>query len=325
MPPPTATTTSASREAGAGEATGQLLHGGEGLGFLAVGDDADLGGDAGVEAVDPSGLPDRLLRHDHRGLGARRHEAGRLMARPRPDQDRVRTLGQVDGKRTHLVGTPRFGLGRGGAGAGVAGGVAAGVAAGVAGSLRVGVGGDQLDDTGGDRLGRQVVDVDHEVGQLGVERRPHLVETDHCFLRVLAEERAPGAVADAGGEGLGPRPEPDDGAAVADEAAVVGVQHGAARHRHDRRRSVGAGTGERLGFCLAEGRLPVAGEELGHGEARRRFHVGIGVPVAPAEAVGHQLSGRRLAGAHHPDEQNARGHPRLPDPARPTASCRASR
>ena len=122
-----------SREADAGEETGQLLDGGEGLGILTVGDDADLGGDTGVETLDPAGVPDRLLCHDHRALGPGRHEAGHLMARPRPDQDGVRALGQVDGEGAHFLVTPLLRLGR----SGVVGGAVVGVLAAWAVSLRL--------------------------------------------------------------------------------------------------------------------------------------------------------------------------------------------
>ncbi len=91
------------REAGAGEAAGQVLHRGQRLGLLAVGDEADLGGHAEVETADPAGLRDRLLGDDDRRPGAGRQEACHFVARPGPDQHRVRAFGQVDGEGAHVL------------------------------------------------------------------------------------------------------------------------------------------------------------------------------------------------------------------------------
>ena len=89
------------REARRGEAAGQILDGGERLGVLAVGDDADLGGHAGIEALDPPGVGDGLLGDDGGGLGARRDEAPQLVARAGADEDGVAALGEVDGEGAH--------------------------------------------------------------------------------------------------------------------------------------------------------------------------------------------------------------------------------
>ena len=64
---------------------------------------------------------------------------------------------------------------------------------------------------------------------------------------------------------------------------------------------------EDLGLDLAEGGLAIAGEDLGHGVTGERLDVGVGVPVVPTQTTGDELSGRRLATTHHPDEQDAGG------------------
>ena len=52
--------------------------------------------------------------------------------------------------------------------------------------------------------------------------------------------------------------------------------------------ALGAGRRRAGGLGLPEGRLAVAGEQLGDGQAGRRLHVGVGVEVLPTEPFGQQ-------------------------------------
>ena len=143
------------RQSGPGEEASELLHGGQRLGPFPVGDTTDLEGHAGVDPLQPAGVLDRLLGHDHGRLGRGRQEARHLVAGPRADQHRVGAFGQIDGECVHrCLRAALPGLARG------VGGV------GLRRSRRV----HGVDDPVRDRGGLQVVDIEHEVGHLCVER-----------------------------------------------------------------------------------------------------------------------------------------------------------
>ena len=79
-------------------------------------------------------------------------------------------------------------------------------------------------------------------------------------------------------------------------------------HRDHHVRRAGARGPESPGFGLPEGRLAVAGEELGHGGAGLRLDFGVGIEVVPPELPGGELSHGGLARPHHADQQDPSGH-----------------
>ena len=176
---------------------------------------------------------------------ARAARSGPPRGGPRTDEHGVGAVGQIDGERVHRR-QPA-----------------------ASGPVTI-VGSDGGEDVLGHLVGLEVVDVDDEVGHLLVEGRPLRAQPDHGLGRVVAEQRAAGAVAHAGGQRLGAGPQPHHRAARCDAGPVLRAEHGAAGHRDHRGQGVGAGPGQHRRLGLAEGGLAVAGEELGHGRARCR-------------------------------------------------------
>src|SRR5581483_11119019 len=162
-----------------------------------------------------------------------------------------------------------------------------------------------------DRCRLQAVHIDHEPGQLGVERSAYAVASSEAGGRIRLEERAPRARSDPAGQRSRVGPQPHHPAGRPDQVAVVGIEHGPTGHRHHQRSRSAQRILEGTRLLSAEGRFPALGEDLGNRPSGPRLDLGIAVEVVATQPGRQPPAHCRLARAHHPDQENALGstHP----------------
>ena len=152
-----------------------------------------------------------------------------------------------------------------------------------------------------------------------VERTADGVQVDQAGGRVLAQERAALAPPHPPGQQLRIGPQPHHHTRAHHEVPIGGGQHHAAGRR-DHHRVVGRqGLGQDPGLLGPEGRLTAFGEQLGHGAAGGRHHLGVGVAVAPSQPAGQGAAHGGLPRPHHPHQDDPVNH-RTPAAPTPTVS-----
>src|SRR6185369_12188945 len=112
------------------------------------------------------------------------------------------------------------------------------------------------------------------------------------------------AVADARDQRLGPGPEPDDVAALAQRLARCRVADDRPGHADDERRIRPERDVERLDLGEVQDILAVGLEDLGRVATGHRFHEVVVVDVRPAGPLAQGMPDRRLAGTDHADEED---------------------
>ncbi len=157
--------------------------------------------------------------------------------------------------------------------------------------------------------GEQFVDVQHRVGRRPVLRLTVGEQPPHVTLGIAVEQRTVLAARGPGRQHGRIRSQPhDSGTGRAQRVAVLlPVEHAASRGEHERLvRSERCG--ERLRLQLPKRRFAVDLEDLPHRAPGARLDELVGVDEAPPEPLGEQAPHRRLAGAHHPHEDDVRCH-----------------
>jgi hypothetical protein len=140
-------------------------------------------------------------------------------------------------------------------------------------------------------------------------RGEQLADTPQAVARGVAvgEQRSRPGVAHAAQDLLGRGRETDDRSRGREPPPVVRVEQRTAAGG-DHRLGHQAGLGDRRALELAEARLALAGEDVGHGLAGGRLDQAVGVHEGAAETARQAAADLRLPGGHEAGQDHLR-HP----------------
>ena len=152
-----------------------------------------------------------------------------------------------------------------------------------------------------DRLMRRIARLDRHVG-LGIDGITVVDQAAHGAFGIGGLQQRPRrALADPAHQHLELRLEPDRHGVSANQFTGMGIDEGAAAGGDDAL-ALPDQTRQNAPFAVAEIGFSVRGENLGYGQTMGGFDFMIGIDERQAEPLGEPFADRRLARAHHADE-----------------------